>query len=416
MDLDSPKIRALNQQRCFQAEKIRCHVSHVKKIGDWIKTLNLKLKDRKSRSHSFQTAQVGFDVDGNLNQKGFEASDECTARATSFLYHQGKHEQKESYTSVTIDDALVSKSLESDAANVPPSPEIHSSERLPDRNSMSSSQDENNNSGLRISGSGSLPVQQLTGDIEKQPNSYPRKSSNRVKKHRHILIDASSDLNCNNRQDENDSDLRIIDDEKENIIPGDIDAFRRRAKEKIYKIHKTIHDDRMASLKLHNKGSQVVKYLSESNVAQTNHLQSNEGNVSDKIGIEEWQKRREAVSEILNRKLSLRPTAIELEQRHIIVYKSEQELQKELEEKKQNLSRKLSLRPTVNELKQRRIMRFNDFVEVTEAQEYDRRADKPWTRLTNRDRAAIRKELNDYKSLEMEVHQDSQHLTRFHVL
>lgn len=31
-----------------------------------------------------------------------------------------------------------------------------------------------------------------------------------------------------------------------------------------------------------------------------------------------------------------------------------------------------------------------------------------------RDKASIRKELNDFKSLEMEVHEDSRHLTRFH--
>lgn len=58
------------------------------------------------------------------------------------------------------------------------------------------------------------------------------------------------------------------------------------------------------------------------------------------------------------------------------------------------------------------IIRFNDYIEVTQAHEYDRRADKPWTRLTPRDKAAIRKELNDFKSMEMEVHEDSRHLTR----
>ena len=60
------------------------------------------------------------------------------------------------------------------------------------------------------------------------------------------------------------------------------------------------------------------------------------------------------------------------------------------------------------------VIHFNDYVEVTQAHEYDRRADKPWTRLTPRDKAMIRKELNDFKSAEMDVHQDSRHLTRFH--
>lgn len=154
--------------------------------------------------------------------------------------------------------------------------------------------------------------------------------------------------------------------------------------------------------------------ISCENNNNNNHLTSYDRNSEEKIGPEEWRKRREAVSTILSRKLSLRPTATELEQRHIIVNKSERELQQELEEKKQTLTRKLSIRPSVNELKQRRIMRFNDFVEVTEAQDYDRRADKPWTRLTTKEKAAIRRELNEFKSSEMEVHEESKHLTRFH--
>jgi len=62
------------------------------------------------------------------------------------------------------------------------------------------------------------------------------------------------------------------------------------------------------------------------------------------------------------------------------------------------------------------IIRFNDYIEVTQAHEYDRRADKPWTRLTPKDKAAIRKELNEFKSSEMEVHEDSRHLTRSETL
>ena len=41
------------------------------------------------------------------------------------------------------------------------------------------------------------------------------------------------------------------------------------------------------------------------------------------------------------------------------------------------------------------------------------RADKPWTRLRPEDKAAIRKELNEFKKLEMEVHPDSQYMTRY---
>ena len=59
------------------------------------------------------------------------------------------------------------------------------------------------------------------------------------------------------------------------------------------------------------------------------------------------------------------------------------------------------------------IIKFNDYIEVTPCHEYDRRADKPWTRLTPKDKANIRKELNDYKSAEMDVHDESRHLTRY---
>lgn len=40
------------------------------------------------------------------------------------------------------------------------------------------------------------------------------------------------------------------------------------------------------------------------------------------------------------------------------------------------------------------------------------RADKPWTRLTPKDKASIRKELNEFKEFEMEVHEDSKVYTR----
>lgn len=49
----------------------------------------------------------------------------------------------------------------------------------------------------------------------------------------------------------------------------------------------------------------------------------------------------------------------------------------------------LSFRPTIDELKERKIIRFNDYVEVTQANDYDRRADKPWTRLTPKDKVTL---------------------------
>ncbi|KAB0400173.1 hypothetical protein E2I00_011256, partial [Balaenoptera physalus] len=102
----------------------------------------------------------------------------------------------------------------------------------------------------------------------------------------------------------------------------------------------------------------------------------------------------------LPQRLSQRPTPEELEQRNILQRPEE-----------------LSLidwgqRPTVAELLARKILRFNEYVEVTDAHDYDRRADKPWTKLTPADKAAIRKELNEFKSSEMEVHEESKHFTR----
>ncbi|GIX71723.1 phosphatase and actin regulator 2 [Caerostris darwini] len=129
---------------------------------------------------------------------------------------------------------------------------------------------------------------------------------------------------------------------------------------------------------------------------------------------QERQEVWEAVGNQLIRRLSLRPTAEELEQRNILKNQTPEEMKNEKEQKKIMLIRKLSFRPTIEELKERKIIRFSDYVEVTQAQDYDRRADKPWTRLTPRDKAAIRKELNEFKSVEMEVHAESKHFTRFH--
>uniref|UniRef100_A0A3P8UW65 Phosphatase and actin regulator n=1 Tax=Cynoglossus semilaevis TaxID=244447 RepID=A0A3P8UW65_CYNSE len=111
----------------------------------------------------------------------------------------------------------------------------------------------------------------------------------------------------------------------------------------------------------------------------------------------------------LSRRLSQRPTTEELEQRNILKRKF-----MKMKYKRTYTTYDLSVRPTVAELIARRILRFNEYVEVTDAKDYDRRADKPWTRLTPADKAAIRKELNEFKSREMEVHEDSKQFTRFH--
>uniref|UniRef100_A0A915ELS1 Phosphatase and actin regulator n=1 Tax=Ditylenchus dipsaci TaxID=166011 RepID=A0A915ELS1_9BILA len=87
---------------------------------------------------------------------------------------------------------------------------------------------------------------------------------------------------------------------------------------------------------------------------------------------------------------------------------------KAMEETRKILLRKLSFRPTIAELKERQIIKFNDYIEVGEVEAYDRKADKPWTRLTPMEKALIRKELNDFKATEMDVHEESRIFTRFH--
>jgi phosphatase and actin regulator 3 len=137
-------------------------------------------------------------------------------------------------------------------------------------------------------------------------------------------------------------------------------------------------------------------------------------NILFQISEDERRTDRSIIGQKLIRRLSLRPTAEELEERNILKKSSDQQRLDEKEEKKRYLLRKLSFRPSVDELKNRKIIKFNDYIEVTPCHEYDRRADKPWTRLTPKDKANIRKELNDYKSSEMDVHDESRHLTRFH--
>ncbi|CAJ1067143.1 phosphatase and actin regulator 2 isoform X3 [Xyrichtys novacula] len=139
-----------------------------------------------------------------------------------------------------------------------------------------------------------------------------------------------------------------------------------------------------------------------------------EKNILPRSSETERHELRQQIGCKLVRRLSQRPTTEELEQRNILKQKNEAEEQEAKQEIKRRLSRKLSVRPTVAELVARRILRFNEYVEVTDAKDYDRRADKPWTRLTPADKAAIRKELNEFKSREMEVHDESRHLTRFH--
>ncbi|KAA0706853.1 Phosphatase and actin regulator 3 [Triplophysa tibetana] len=127
---------------------------------------------------------------------------------------------------------------------------------------------------------------------------------------------------------------------------------------------------------------------------------------------QERQEIRQQIEMKLAKRLSQRPAVEELESRNILKQRNDQTEQEERREIKQRLNRKLNQRPTVDELREQKILiRFSDYVEVAKAQDYDRRADKPWTRLSAADKAAIRKELNEFKSTEMEVHVSSKHLT-----
>lgn len=137
-------------------------------------------------------------------------------------------------------------------------------------------------------------------------------------------------------------------------------------------------------------------------------------NILPRSSEEERQELWQQIGTKLVRRLSQRPTSEELAQRNILKQKNEEEEQEARRELKRRLTRKLSLRPSVAELQARRILRFNEYVEVTDSLDYDRRADKPWARLTPADKAAIRKELNEFKSTEMEVHEESRQFTRFH--
>ncbi|XP_069586892.1 phosphatase and actin regulator 1 isoform X1 [Ranitomeya imitator] len=192
------------------------------------------------------------------------------------------------------------------------------------------------------------------------------------------------------RDDEDDTD---DDDEEEDEDDDDSSLFTSSLALKV------LRKDSLA-IKLSNRPSK--RELEEKNILP---MQTDE----------ERLELRQQIGTKLTRRLSQRPTAEELEQRNILKPRNEQEEQEEKREIKRRLTRKLSQRPTVEELREKKILiRFSDYVEVADAQDYDRRADKPWTRLTAADKAAIRKELNEFKSTEMEVHELSRHLTRFH--
>ncbi|KTG33871.1 hypothetical protein cypCar_00038352 [Cyprinus carpio] len=139
------------------------------------------------------------------------------------------------------------------------------------------------------------------------------------------------------------------------------------------------------ALKILRKDSLAVKL---SNRPSQRELQ--EKNILPAQTDEERLQSRQLIGSKLTRRLSQRPTAEELEQRNILKPRNNSEQMEEKREIRHKLSRKLSQRPTVEELRHAKILiRFCDYVEVADAQDYDRRADKPWTRLTAADKVSV---------------------------
>lgn len=84
----------------------------------------------------------------------------------------------------------------------------------------------------------------------------------------------------------------------------------------------------------------------------------------------------------------------------------------EMEAVKGVLERKLSARASVRLLHDRKVLRFSDYTEVAAADDYDRKPKK--VALDQKQKLRIRKELNEYKLTEMEVHPASRHMVRLY--
>ncbi|XP_054645363.1 phosphatase and actin regulator 1 isoform X2 [Dunckerocampus dactyliophorus] len=222
-----------------------------------------------------------------------------------------------------------------------------------------------------------------------------------------LMIECDDKENLPNEADCEDLTVMYGDDEEE--LEEEEEEVDEEEEEEEEEDDETMFISTLA-LKVLRKDSLAIKL---SNRPSKRELE--EKNILPLQSDQERLESRQQTATKLTRRLSQRPTAEELEQRNILKPRNDFEEQEEKREIKRHLSKKLSQRPTVEELREAKILiRFSDYVEVAEAQDYDRRADKPWTRLTAVDKAAIRKELNEFKSTEMEVHESSRHLTRFH--
>eukprot|EP01135_Chromosphaera_perkinsii_P005571 Nk52_evm120s352 gene=Nk52_evmTU120s352 len=177
---------------------------------------------------------------------------------------------------------------------------------------------------------------------------------------------------------------------------------------------------RRQSLKLKLELRPDIHSLRERNIIPENEVVDYEENPPLRDPEEEALKANRVRK--LSNHLLVRPPKSALKQRNILrhdeVDGSLQEATDKLEKMHlmDTLNEKIKRRPSAQELQERNILRFDEVVVVGVTHSpkiYNRRSSKPWTKLTNRDKASIRKELNEFKST-MEVHDESQKYTRYH--
>ena len=116
-------------------------------------------------------------------------------------------------------------------------------------------------------------------------------------------------------------------------------------------------------------------------------------NIKIHLAREESQRRKKEISSILIRRLSQRPSQNELTDKNI--YKdraSAQSLADKKRDVKRELSRKLSIRPTLQDLIDKGVI-FNEYVDIYDIENFDRKADKPWLRLTQYDKVSSKTQM-----------------------
>lgn len=230
-----------------------------------------------------------------------------------------------------------------------------------------------------------------------------------------VLEVNGSESDSNNKTEE-----QIVTSEKEDEVPSSSSAKRKLPKGSPASQKPPIKEkpSNVSSPKIveewKEKRERIGKNLERRLSTRPSAEEMRERNLIPKLSRDEKEDIKRRISIKLERRLSIRPTECDLKNRNILRQESAAESKHKQEETKHILQRKLSIRPSVAELKRRKILKFSEYIEVLDCEEYDRTAEKPWTKLTPRDKAMIRRELNDFKSSEMEVHHDSRHMTRFH--